>query len=100
MTQNHTPTPWIVSSPDAGETITILHDQGDGYGVAVCSMDTTNNRDEQNAAFIVRACNSHAALVEALTHARALVIASEADRTENQTAIAMYDRALALAKGE
>lgn len=60
ITTEHTPTPWEVnqwasgieiSAPDQHYTVALLRD---------C------NNAEANAAFIVTACNSHAALVEAL----------------------------------
>ena len=65
----HTPTPWSVRAARNDE----------GYGLLICDEDQTilarmdtwlgstpEAEMEANAAFIVRACNSHAALVEAL----------------------------------
>ena len=65
----HTPTPWSVRASRNDE----------GYGLLICDEDQTilagmdtwlgptpEAEMEANAAFIVRACNSHAALVEAL----------------------------------
>ena len=59
----HTPTPW------ATEGSFVIH-PASGMTVADCQLhrDTPEEKgeDNANAAFIVRACNSHAALVEAL----------------------------------
>lgn len=68
----HTPTPWY-SSPATGiegETLFLYIHQGKGgeftYTLAsTCSADTLGLQ-KANAAFIVRACKSHEALVEAL----------------------------------
>ena len=58
MSTTHTPTPWTVN----GSFI-----QSDKKTVAnVGDWNTRLDVDEANAAFIVRACNSHAALVAAL----------------------------------
>ncbi len=55
MTQTHTPTPYRINDNDKRQVIT-----GNRTGViATC-------QSRENAAFIVRACNNHAALVEAL----------------------------------
>jgi len=73
-TQNHTPTPWSINRKikrfiDAGE-------KGDGL-ICVCSCDPIGERDraigEADARFIVRACNSHTELVEALKDAEFLL---------------------------
>lgn len=66
----HTPTPWykdgraIVTEPRIPE-----------IEICVCTADSEVNEQESqaNAAFIVRACNSHALLVEALKEAWALI---------------------------
>ena len=65
----HTPTPWSVRASRNDE----------GYGLLICDEDQTilagmdtwlgptpEAEMEANAQFIVRACNSHAALVEAV----------------------------------
>ena len=72
----HTPTPWSVRAARNDE----------GYGLLICDEDQTilagmdtwlgptpEAEMEANAAFIVRACNSHAALVEALRKMMKLV---------------------------
>ena len=59
--QSHTPTPWAV------EGWLIVKDKGVRYSIADV-MTTANLNDsekEANAAFIVRACNSHDDLVAA-----------------------------------
>ena len=64
----HTPTPWIVGCQTIGgpgNAVMKLHQSGPYRALAICDIadDPTN---EANAAFIVRACNSHHALLEAL----------------------------------
>lgn len=95
----HTPTPWEYN----GEVI--LHDskpnQPFGGGVMpVCELYTDANGGnwQGNAEFIVRACNAHYDLLVALHHARALIIVRGADRTKDERAIGLYDRALAKAQ--
>lgn len=61
------------------------------FGAWVADVDTA-----ERAAFLVRAANSHEALVEALKHARMLVIAADLGPSAD-SAIRMYDAALALA---
>lgn len=65
----HTPTPYVVSKqyrsndqlPHYWDVCTVREDGADTVYETVAE-----NLSEQDAAFIVRACNSHAALVEAL----------------------------------
>lgn len=62
MTTQHTPLPWYTETD-----VDIL----DANGMTVCSTlepesNVATQADYDNAAFIVKACNSHAALVEAL----------------------------------
>lgn len=67
----HTPTPWHFSEttwPDNIETINVAAE--DGYHVCkVSSRYSTDgcSENEANAVFIVRACNSHDKLVEAIS---------------------------------
>lgn len=61
MHPQHTPTPWHVSPLDSSRYM-VCHD--DGFVIATVSPE--GNRTLANAAFIVRACNSHAQLVAAL----------------------------------
>lgn len=64
-TPAHTPTPWHVSTFDS---LTITRDRplGGSEMVAKATRKETLEQSEANAAFIVRACNSHAGLVAAL----------------------------------
>lgn len=65
MSAQHTPTPWMVSDSDASN-----------YGAEIITSSKTKAKRvacrlggpdrDGNAAFIVRACNSHDALVKAL----------------------------------
>lgn len=56
-TTQHTPTPWKLTEPDRIEQ--------EGFGM-ICTTRGDNWQAPANAAFIVRACNSHDALVKAL----------------------------------
>jgi hypothetical protein len=62
----HTPTPWIVDATKFGPKIYETGRDAD----AICQLFDKNGiafiSDVANAAFIVRACNSHDALVKAL----------------------------------
>jgi hypothetical protein len=69
---SHTPTPWFVAYREDGTPIIDAEYQPHGL---VCELAKQYPQDDgvrsldaeqANAAFIVRACNSHAALVEAL----------------------------------
>lgn len=67
MTQKHTPLPWYKNHRDE-----IVHET---LPVKIATMHREGNEHEQleaNAAFIVRACNSHYELLEALEKCRAL----------------------------
>ena len=81
--ENHTPTPWHVQ---AG-----THIYYDDQSIALVE---SRNR-ESNAEFIVRACNSHAALVRAVGH---VLDASEDGGTMNDIDFELLREALALAK--
>lgn len=105
MTQSqHTPTLEILG-----------HDENGYYAVGYMEHDcdgTTQHviaaeiGEKEQAAFIVRACNSHDALVEALNtlrHEMGIITNSpnKAARQEQQKRLeAIVDTALALAKGE
>ena len=68
MTQ-HTPTPWQLAEND--NTIVIsqqLDSDGNAYAIADVLVGNGHKSDgtkEANAAFIVKACNAHEALVDA-----------------------------------
>ncbi|MGA2607196.1 MAG: hypothetical protein ABSH01_07030 [Terriglobia bacterium] len=66
----HTPLPWKASDSGTG-----IWSAGEPLGknkiIAICSCDAVSRpKDENtaNAAFILRACNSHYELMEALEH--------------------------------
>jgi hypothetical protein len=63
----HTPGPWVAKS---GHNQTILGPNGEA--LAFTSFGK-NIDDKTNAAFIVRACNSHEAMLEALKVAQAII---------------------------
>jgi hypothetical protein len=71
----HTPTPWIVQTPMTGDDLVIEARPGLEYHelarVRAPHYGQGPSFDEMraNAAFIVRACNSHATLVAAINDA-------------------------------
>ena len=64
----HTPTPWAVDGYNLAGVIVKLGRIGEWAKVAECDEDDHFSVDMKiaNAAYIVKACNSHAKLVEAL----------------------------------
>jgi hypothetical protein len=98
---NQTPTPWQVKDcENSNYTIEIVGTDNRGNEELVCRPSGRKIRDA-NAAFIVRAVNSHNTLVKALQDARAFM----ADRMHQDgncgvaILIKAADAALALAKG-
>jgi len=62
----HTPTPWEVATGHPSRGLFVLGPPDEhGYAPQICEVDKTEDM-EANAAFIVRAVNSHEALVAAL----------------------------------
>lgn len=119
METEHSPTPYTASiarhaegQPAFGFTIEAADDSDRWHPVASCGVyHRTNNACytpeelEANAAFIVKACNAHAAMVEALDPEMLEAIADEIEchehsaRSESLRIIARRQRAaLALAK--
>lgn len=70
--QKHTPTPWTVgpANQKAHEDSHAGIHGADGFIVAEVQADVEELPAGANAAFIVKACNSHDALVEALKELR------------------------------
>ena len=103
MTQKHTPTPWT----QQGEVIT-----KDGATIAKAWLNGlyedagAHDLQQDNARFIVRACNAHDELVAALEEIRQGCIArrpGHCDAHMNRTKAeieAIAERALAKARGE
>ncbi len=60
----HTELPWVAGPEYPGEPAAFVHK--DGKPIADCYMEGASDGSEANAAFIVRACNSHDTLVKAL----------------------------------
>lgn len=84
----HTPIPWLIDGSNSNEFIV----SADGGRVASCCVNGRYWREaEANAEFIVRAVNSHAALVAACEAARNRPMSRELD--------AQLLAALKLAKG-
>lgn len=64
MQPKHTPDQWHATNPDAGGSVLILRENRTPlYGG---SLEVLARCHKDNAAFIVRACNSHEILVRAL----------------------------------
>lgn len=63
----HTPTPWVPAETNGR---IYIRPQGHTVGTAAVAEVTKTNKPyseyKENAAFMVRACNSHEALIEAL----------------------------------
>lgn len=105
-TENATARPWIISNEEKESfgTLLIRTNLKTMFGDVVARVIfTTQERMEANAALIVRAVNSHAALVEALEAARKLL--SEPDSggycvAPDSVIFTQINAALKLAKGE
>lgn len=97
MTTEHTPTPWTINEPHAARSNNAQILDLDGYIVVECSgyASHTGVNAKHNAAFIVRAVNSHEALVKAL---EAMTLDYKLDGFPEITRAAQA--ALRLAKGE
>lgn len=107
MTTNHTPTPWHIAGDD-----NIIHIKA--QETLICELTSRESEmgfdyecplkvTKKNAAFIVRACNAHDELVEALKKARDYI---EGELIENalvggsQTLGSFLEAALAKARGD
>ncbi len=103
---NHSPLPWRTSSAST-------HVEGDPFwstrvsashgGISATGVAESEPGARANAAFIVRACNSHDELVAALEEARAAITAVNRGAGEtvfNPAATQLVDAALKLARGE
>lgn len=104
MTQQHTKTPWrLQHEPNYFNIQT-----EEGYAIAdTCEYGSVVANRAANAAFIVRACNSHDALVEALeeilehdTPPAKLWSGDSSCSTYDNPRLIAAKAALALAKGE
>ena len=102
MTQQHTPTPWVnqegmsvgskpleICTSDCRALIALVLDRPD-----------ISHQSEANAAFIVRACNSHEALVEALKQALELIEPSAFPKLIHTEGDTIRKALAALAKAE
>lgn len=71
LVASHTPTPWFSQTEQTsiGDSVKIISLSS---GV-VCLVKNSNGRKKANAAFIVRACNAHDALVESNMQARVMM---------------------------
>lgn len=70
----HTPLPWAAERDLPHNRMPRVHSSADGSLICECgNMGTTPDQWEANAAFIVRAVNSHHDLIEALREARKII---------------------------
>ena len=100
----HSPLPWSVDYSDPLSSAIGSIESGDGWSVATIWNDIHELPARENAEFICRACNSHAALVEALKECSfrlaALVAASGDFSDVNAKALDAATAALAKAETE
>jgi hypothetical protein len=107
----HTPIPWYIEgeSGNPHEAYIIVGDkQGSTIAWTSNSFDDSSNEeyiseeDTANAQFIIRACNSHDELLEALESVLSFDVdeAISAWEDPSQQALAMAHKAIAKAKGE
>lgn len=89
----HTPTPWRLGRRSAYDALTVI-ETADDY-IADCTDMIGSERDEANAAYIVKAVNSYAAMVEAL-HALGMVALQTDEYSRNADLREAVDNALAL----
>ena len=92
-----TPLPWRLHTYNDGHRLGYIQGSpldGEKYGDAVVLnfAKPTSPRSHANAAFIVRACNSHYELLEALETTRALVVAcAPSGFTDHDAVLALYE---------
>ena len=91
----NTKTPWEAKINAVGTR----HGVGPVNGRFVATMVDGSLQSIENAAFIVRACNAHDDLVEAIEHAQAYIMANRGSVSTKPTEIAEKIRA-ALAKAK
>ncbi len=103
MELKHTPTPWQEFEPQTSKLLTIE----DFKGNHIASIGHRNSEAvAANAAFIIRAVNSHDALVEALEEAQTYIqcqmtqVMPKGGVLDGRTMSKVIHEALALAKGE
>ena len=79
----HTPTPWAIRHGSHYDYIHAPIDNGGGIGRFVAKLPD-DEQGKRDAAFIVRACNSHAALVAALEAVADYAVALDFERNGHQ----------------
>jgi hypothetical protein len=102
MEAKHTPTPWRVIDNEPGNgygsmDIAPLLIEGEFFAVAAIIGDVARIDPQANAAYIVRACNSHAALVEALKACAGVLSGEGMSKSSLVDALEKTRAALALA---
>lgn len=100
MAQEHTPTPWEVWTAETRDNRAVICTTSRGVFEVVAKCRRVNNDGEADAQLIVRAVNSYAPLVEALTRARDHVICAGIKQRDHGEALAQITAALNLARGE
>lgn len=73
MTQKHTPTPWTVRPSYNNFKYGGYIDAGEKLIAGIGGSEFTGQENRANAAFIVRACNAHAAALEGLKRAQGFI---------------------------
>ena len=102
MKTEHTPTPWKIDDNNS-LPLGVIADNADGDGIA--EIGKRNSENLANASFIVRAVNSHDALVAAVATAHELLTDSLRASADNDTAdtidavLIEMNKALKLAEG-
>lgn len=109
--QGHTPGPWAASEMGtdrsfwdalAADDVRIIRTNWDGFtgDVIAAVWADDDSSDAANAAFIVRACNSHYALLDALKEARGYISNDVLHRPKAAALVRKCDAAIRLAHGE
>lgn len=103
MSTKHTPTPWAVTPIGQGTNDFCIHAAGIPWQLAYLAANSQIDWPvEANAAFIVRAVNSHDDLVAALKEARSMLKVVSIDEAEDyrqswERGLAKIDAALSVA---
>ena len=88
----HTKTPWYADTFEEDDIINIRARTGGGITEHVVYMNKAGN-DAANAAFIVKACNSHEVLVEALKGLMASISGGKKSCGHDFTCVCSGDKA-------
>lgn len=100
MTQKHTPTPWKTDGNEIWQEKPIIENKH--FHICKVHGVCQTQVNKANASFIVRACNSHDELVEALkrTHKALIHHIQPMNRNEDYLASLQAEKAIAKAKAK